>query len=545
MSFRNALVFRRFGEDATRDAAAPDRGVAVVADGHAAESTTIKPILERYGFRVVEADNGLTALDLILRMRPRLVVAALDLPDINGYELYQKIRVDPATESTPFIFISPRGVLPDKLIGHETYASDYVQRPISLNEFESRLSAVLRAQPLWPKAAPHSEVESKAPADSSNALRSEGPLETPVTDGATPRTVSPKVTSRDSKVIEDILAEFHALSGTESPDEVQETTPAVAVNLGSLADAEKLSQEYIDRQDISEQVARLYRDAYSFLLASMDRAEKGKAVEVKKGMAVANRMVASVQKEKGLLMLATDRGSEFSLAQHTINVAIIGTRIAQTLGMPETSVVRICLAGILHDIGTIKMAARLLFKSSPYSPADRAEIQKRPGHSAKLVGPIPGFDWLPEIIIQVYERENGQGYPRGLKGEDISVEAIVLGIADVFEAYIHHRPHRRAMTAYRALQILTTETCCFPPKVTKALIRGFSVYPYNENVVLNTSEIATVIDINVENALRPIVRLLYSGDGSIIPKPKVIDLTQHCSLYITRAITLDELPKGA
>ena len=545
MSFRNAQVFRRFGEDSPPDAAAPDRGVVVVANGQVAESTTIKPILERYGFRVVEADNGLTALDLILRMRPRLVVAALDLPDTNGYELYQKTRVDPATENTPFIFITPRGVLPDKHIGHETYASDYVQRPISLNEFESRLSAVLRAHPLWPKAAPHSEVESNAPADSSNTPRPRGRLKTPVKNRTISKTVSPPATSGDSQVIEEILAEFHALSGPESPHEDQESAAAVAVNLGSLTDAEKLSQEYITREDISEQVAKLYREAYSFLLTSMDRAEKGKAVEVKKGMAIASRIVESVHKEKGLLMLATDRESEFSLAQHTINVAIIGTRIAQTLAMSEASAVRICLAGILHDIGTIKMAARLLFKSSPYSPAERAEIQKRPGYSAKLVGPIPGFDWLPEIIIQVYERENGQGYPLGLKGEDISIEAIVLGIADVFEAYIHHRPHRRAMTAYRALQILTTETGCFPPKVTKALIRGFSVYPYNEKVVLNTSEIATVIDINVENALRPVVRLLYSGDGSIIPKPKVIDLTQHCSLYITRAITLDELPKGA
>ena len=543
MSFRNAQVFRRFSEDSTVDAAAPNRGVAVVADGHAGESTTIKPILERYGFGVVEADSGPTALDLILRVRPQLVVAALDLPGIDGYELYQKTRTDPATESTAFIFISPKGVTPDKLIGHETYVSDYVQRPISLNEFESRLSAVLRAHPSWPKAAPPSQVESKAPVVSSTAPRSRERLVRSVKTDI--KRVSSTVPSHDSQVIEEILAEFHAFSGTASPDDDQETAPAVAVNLGSLADAEKLSQEYVDRQDISEPVAKLYREAYSFLLSSMDRAENGTAVEVKEGMAIANRMAASVQKDKGLLMLAMDRVSEFSLAQHSINVAIIGTRIAQTLEMPETSVVRICLAGILHDLGTVKMAARLLFKSTPYSPADRAEIQKRPGYSAKLVGPIPGFDWLPEIIIQVYERENGQGYPLGLKGADISVEAIVLGIADVFEAYIHHRPHRRAMTAYRALQILTTETSCFPPKITKALIRGFSVYPYNENVVLNTSEIATVIDINVANALRPIVRLLYAGDGSIIPKPKVIDLTQHCSLYITRAITQDELPRGA
>jgi len=247
--------------------------------------------------------------------------------------------------------------------------------------------------------------------------------------------------------------------------------------------------------------------------------------------------------DKSLLMLATDRTTVFSFRQHSVNVAIIGTRIAQTLHLSEERQMRVCLAGMLHDLGSVKLPMKLISKLSGFTSGERKQIQKRPEYSAQLVTGYPGFEWLPEIVLQVYERENGTGYPRGLRGRDICEEARILGVADVFEACIHRRPQRPAMTGYRALEVLTSEVDSFGEKTTKAMIRSFSVYPFNEFVVLNTGEIGQVIDINSENPLRPIVSIIYTVEKEPLETPRVVDLARNSQLWITSAISPDDLPK--
>ena len=99
------------------------------------------------------------------------------------------------------------------------------------------------------------------------------------------------------------------------------------------------------------------------------------------------------------------------------------------------------------------------------------------------------------------------------------------------------------MTGYEAIEIMTSEVDNFSETTTKAMIRSFSVYPLNEFVVLNTGEIGRVIDTNPDNPLRPIVRLLYSVEGEELTTRRIIDLAQNSQLWITSAITPDELPQ--
>ncbi|MFQ5930713.1 MAG: HD-GYP domain-containing protein, partial [Acidobacteriota bacterium] len=146
-------------------------------------------------------------------------------------------------------------------------------------------------------------------------------------------------------------------------------------------------------------------------------------------------------------------------------------------------------------------------------------------------------------VGQVYERENGSGFPAGLKGGEILEEAKILGIADVFEACIHDRPYRKAVTGYQLLEELTRGgTRTFSDHIVKALVRSFSLYPYNEYVILNTNEVGQVVEVNPENLLRPVVKILYDSQGKPLREPREIDLAQNPSHSITKAITYKRLP---
>jgi hypothetical protein len=100
------------------------------------------------------------------------------------------------------------------------------------------------------------------------------------------------------------------------------------------------------------------------------------------------------------------------------------------------------------------------------------------------------------------------------------------------------------MTGYRALEIITADLDSFSERIAKTMIRSFSVYPLNELVVLSTGEVGKVIDINAENPLRPIVRIMYSVEGIELIPPRIVDLARNSQLWITSAITPDEMPDG-
>jgi HD-GYP domain-containing protein (c-di-GMP phosphodiesterase class II) len=173
----------------------------------------------------------------------------------------------------------------------------------------------------------------------------------------------------------------------------------------------------------------------------------------------------------------------------------------------------------------------------------RPEARQRPVYGAKILEELcPEYGWLAKTVGQVYERENGSGFPQGLKGEDICEEAKILGIMDVFEACIHDRPHRKALTGYQLLDAFTRgETESFASHLVKALIEGFSVYTYNEYVVLNTDEMGRVVEVNSGNLCRPLVRILYDKERKTVAQPLEIDLAETPSLFITKAVTYDEL----
>tara|TARA_Y100001937_G_scaffold128452_3_gene205080 strand:+ start:343111 stop:344181 length:1071 start_codon:yes stop_codon:yes gene_type:complete len=127
---------------------------------------------------------------------------------------------------------------------------------------------------------------------------------------------------------------------------------------------------------------------------------------------------------------------------HQKRVSALATRIAQRMDLPEETVTGIRLGALIHDIGKIQIPAELL--SSPRKLSD-LEMQMIRTHSEVgfEIMKEAEFPWpLAEMIHQHHERMDGKGYPAGLRGEDILLEARIIAVADVAEAISSHRPYR-------------------------------------------------------------------------------------------------------
>jgi len=145
-------------------------------------------------------------------------------------------------------------------------------------------------------------------------------------------------------------------------------------------------------------------------------------------------------------------------AEHQKKVGRLARAIAEEMGFPEDKIEGIEIAGKLHDIGKIKVPIEILNKSGKLSGLEFEIIKTHSQVGYNIIKNID-FPWpIGEIILQHHERMDGSGYPRGLKGEEILVEAQILAVADVVEAMSSHRPYRPALGIDAALEEIEKHT---------------------------------------------------------------------------------------
>lgn len=144
-------------------------------------------------------------------------------------------------------------------------------------------------------------------------------------------------------------------------------------------------------------------------------------------------------------------------AMHQKRVALISAGISDGLGLDPHRSLGIALASVVHDVGKIKVPHELLSKPSKVTPAELEVLKEHPEIGRKLLEPIR-FPWpVAETAFQHHERIDGSGYPRGLKGDDIILEAKIVAVADVVEAITGHRPYRPALGMDAALQEINSK----------------------------------------------------------------------------------------
>jgi two-component system alkaline phosphatase synthesis response regulator PhoP len=123
----------------------PEKRILVVDDDHEVVRL-MRGYLEQSGYTVLVAYNGQTAMHIIRRERPDLVLLDLMLPDLSGWEITRSVRADPVLKHTPIIVLTARVNDADKIVGLELGAADYVTKPYNPREVVSRVRARLRIQ---------------------------------------------------------------------------------------------------------------------------------------------------------------------------------------------------------------------------------------------------------------------------------------------------------------------------------------------------------------------------------------------------------------
>jgi PAS domain S-box-containing protein len=159
---------------------------------------------------------------------------------------------------------------------------------------------------------------------------------------------------------------------------------------------------------------------------------------------------------------------------HQLKVSLLSTAIAQEMKLPPDKIEGIRIASLVHDIGKISIPSEILSKPSKLSEIEYSLIKNHSQIGYDILKTID-FPWpIAQIVLQHQERLNGSGYPQGLKGDDILLEAKIIAVADVIEAMSSHRPYRPALGINKALEeISINRGILYAPEVVDACIRLF------------------------------------------------------------------------
>jgi len=161
-------------------------------------------------------------------------------------------------------------------------------------------------------------------------------------------------------------------------------------------------------------------------------------------------------------------------AGHQQRVSDLASAIAKEMGFPKNKIMGIRMAGALHDIGKIAIPVEILSKPGRLSKTEFELIKNHSQVGYDILKSIK-FPWpIAQIVLQHHERMDGSGYPQGLSGEEIILEARILGVADVVEAMASHRPYRPAIGIDKALEeISINRGKLYDIKVVDACLRVF------------------------------------------------------------------------
>ncbi len=156
------------------------------------------------------------------------------------------------------------------------------------------------------------------------------------------------------------------------------------------------------------------------------------------------------------------------LSGHSTRVRDLSTRIGERVGLARADLTALRHAAELHDVGIVGIPGNLLAKKRRLNEQETEMVRKHPFLGSKMLEGVPGMDATRRAILEHHEHFDGSGYPYGLRGDDISLAARILSVAESYDSAIYARPHRAAITPGEALQMVRSGSgTLFDPEVAQ------------------------------------------------------------------------------
>ena len=500
------------------------------------QAAQLKDLLQKYGYWVTVATNGEEGLAAARERKPDLIISDIVMPVMDGYEMCQAIKRDGVLKDTPVILLTVLSDTNDVVRALRAGVDYYLTRPYYENHLLSQVESALARPVRQENDGAEEELEvvfggerHVVTSDRQQILN----LLLSTYDNAVQQNRRLTKTQRELQKLNEKLQQ-EIIERKQAEEEirqlkdfnegiVQNMTEGIAIenaegrivfinpaaaDLLGYSPEELLGQHWtiIVSPDQHPSVQAAYErrihgeaDRYELQLVRKDGAlipvlvsgspqtEEGRfagTLSVFTDITKHKRTEEELQRSLDRLRRTFDetvhalasavRTRNPYTAGHQRRVAQLACAIAREMGLPEEQAEGIRVAGLIHDIGKINVPLEILSNPDGITELEYGMIKAHPQIGYDILKTVE-FPWpVAEIVLQHHERLDGSGYPQGLSGEEIMLEARILGVADVVDAMTAHQPYRSALGIYRALEeISQNRGVLYDPGVVGACLKLF------------------------------------------------------------------------
>lgn len=290
-------------------------------------------------------------------------------------------------------------------------------------------------------------------------------------------------------------------------------------------DSLKVYKEYTPKIIDESDIAIIYDENFSDFKSMVKDIGNGKSIDTVRVQNIVGELKENFTSVNDIITsLNRIRNTDDYTYSHSLNVSLLSSLIAKWLGMGEIQCKLLSYCGLLHDIGKSRISPEILNKPGALTAKEFEEIKKHPVIGYKILeNNVAIHKDVAYGVLMHHEREDGSGYPFGVKSPQITLFAKIIAIADMFDAMTSNRVYKKRQTPFDVFQIYESEylTKCDTHILLTFLKRIASFY-IGSKVRLSNDLWGEIIFINDKAISKPMIKL---EDSSIIDLSKEPDIS--------------------
>ncbi len=246
-------------------------------------------------------------------------------------------------------------------------------------------------------------------------------------------------------------------------------------------------------------------------------------------MAVQEMAESMLRNPDAMLSLSMLRKKDDYTFMHSVNTGVILMAFCRSMEMDENTVHEAGIGGMLHDIGKMRIPERILNKPGPLNDQEQRAMDRHVPLGLRVLERTPGMsETVLKITAQHHERKDGSGYPKGLKGDQVSLIGQMAAIADVYDTMTSASPYAPAMEPHIALQkMMAWSDNLFDNGLFQKFVYCVGIYPIGTLVKLENGLLAVVMRSNRKSLLHPVIKAIIDAERKKRIEPKEVDLLDY------------------